>query len=240
MSPEPKYRRILLKLSGEAMGGPEGRGIDIPSVERLAGEVLSVRELGISLGVVLGGGNLIRGAQLKNDSIPRVTADNIGMLGTVINSLALQSILEGKGCQTRVMSAVDMPKFAEPYIRRRALRHLEKGRVVIMASGTGNPYFSTDTAAALRAVEIGADAIFKGTKVDGVYSGDPLKDSKATRYQCLSYAKVLTDGLKIMDATAVSLCQENRMPIVVFNLNQPGTLKRIVLGEDLGTTVKEN
>lgn len=239
MEKDIKYQRILLKLSGETLGGAAGQGLDIPSVERIAGEVLSARELGISVGVVLGGGNLMRGCSLKSDSIPRVTADNIGMLGTVINSLALQSILEHLGCQTRVMTAVDMPKLAEPYIRRRALRHLDKGRVVIMAAGTGNPYFSTDTAAALRAVEIGAQAIFKGTKVDGVYDCDPLKNKKAVRYDCLSYEKVLADQLKVMDATAVSLCRENAMPIIVFNLNHPGTLKRILLGENLGTTVKE-
>jgi uridylate kinase len=235
----PKYQRILLKLSGETLGGAAGQGLDIPSVERIAGEVLSVKELGLSVGVVLGGGNLMRGGSLKCDSIPRVTADNIGMLGTVVNSLALQSILEHLGCQTRVMTAVDMPKLAEPYIRRRALRHLDKGRVVIMAAGTGNPYFSTDTAAALRAVEIGAQAIFKGTKVDGVYDCDPLKNQAAKRYDSLSYDKVLADQLKVMDATAVSLCRENCMPIVVFNLNHPGTLKKIILGENLGTIVKE-
>lgn len=239
MTQTPKYQRILLKLSGETLGGAAGQGLDIPSVERIAGEVLSVKELGISVGVVIGGGNLMRGGCLKNDSIPRVTADNIGMLGTVINSLALQSMLEHLGCQTRVMTAVDMPKFAEPFIRRRALRHLDKGRVVIMAAGTGNPYFSTDTAAALRAVEIGAQAIFKGTKVDGVYDCDPLKNKQAVRYDSLSYEKVLADQLKVMDATAVSLCRENSMPIIVFNLNHPGTLKKILMGENLGTTVKE-
>jgi len=239
LKPALKYQRILLKLSGETLGGAAGQGLDIPSVERIAGEVLSVKELGISVGLVIGGGNLMRGGSLKSDSIPRVTADNIGMLGTVINSLALQSMLEHLGCQTRVMTAVDMPKLAEPYIRRRALRHLDKGRVVIMAAGTGNPYFSTDTAAALRAVEIGAQAIFKGTKVDGVYDCDPLKNKKAVRYDSLSYEKVLADQLKVMDATAVSLCRENAMPIIVFNLNHPGTLKKILMGENLGTTVKE-
>ena len=239
MSPAPTYRRILLKLSGEALGGPEGRGIDIPSLERTADEILAVRELGVSVGLVIGGGNIMRGAQTKAKAIGRVTADYMGMLGTVINSLAMQGVLEDKGCQSRVMTAVDMPKFAEPYIRRRALRHLDKGRVVIMAAGTGNPYFSTDTAAALRAVEIGAEVLMKGTKVDGVYSADPKKDKAARRYQSLGFSQVLADKLQVMDLTAVSLCMENRLPIIVFDLNSPGTLKKILQGEQLGTIVKE-
>jgi len=239
LSPDSKYRRILLKLSGEALGGAEGRGIDTPSLERIAGEVLTAKELGVSIGVVIGGGNLIRGAQVRDDGISRVAADQMGMLGTVINSLALQSALENKGCQTRVMSAVDMPKFAEPYIRRRALRHLDKGRVVIMAAGTGNPYFSTDTAAALRAVEIEAEVLLKGTKVDGVYNSDPKKDKAAKKYQTLSFSQVLADKLAVMDLTAVSLCMENHLPIIVFDLNNSGTLKRIIKGEQLGTIVKE-
>ena len=239
MNSDSKYRRILLKLSGEALGGAEGRGIDLPSVERIADEVLSVKDLGVSIGIVIGGGNLIRGTKVKDNSINRVTADHMGMLGTVINSLALQSVLDNKGCQTRVMSAVDMPKFAEPYIRRRALRHLDKGRVVIMAAGTGNPYFSTDTAAALRAIEIGAEILLKGTKVDGVYNADPKKDKSAKRYQQLTFSKVLADKLAVMDLTAVSLCMENHLPIVVFDLNNSGTLKRIISGEELGTIVKE-
>ncbi|HAD83034.1 TPA: UMP kinase [Candidatus Edwardsbacteria bacterium] len=239
MSPDSKYRRILLKLSGEAMGGAEGRGIDLPSLERIADEVLTIKELGVSIGVVIGGGNLIRGTQVKDNGISRVTADNMGMLGTVINSLALQSVLDKKGCQTRVMSAVDMPKFAEPYIRRRALRHLDKGRVVIMAAGTGNPYFSTDTAAALRAVEMEAEVLLKGTKVDGVYNSDPKKDRSAKKYQTLSFSQVLADKLAVMDLTAVSLCMENHLPIIVFDLNNSGTLKRIIQGERLGTIVKE-
>ncbi|MDQ7798173.1 MAG: UMP kinase [Candidatus Edwardsbacteria bacterium] len=239
MSPDSKYRRILLKLSGEAMGGAEGRGIDLPSLERIADEVLTIKELGVSIGVVIGGGNLIRGTQVRDNGISRVTADNMGMLGTVINSLALQSVLDKKGCQTRVMSAVDMPKFAEPYIRRRALRHLDKGRVVIMAAGTGNPYFSTDTAAALRAVEMEAEVLLKGTKVDGVYNSDPKKDRSAKKYQTLSFSQVLADKLAVMDLTAVSLCMENHLPIIVFDLNNSGTLKRIIQGERLGTIVKE-
>jgi uridylate kinase len=200
---------------------------------------LTIKELGVSIGVVIGGGNLIRGTQVKDNGISRVTADNMGMLGTVINSLALQSVLDKKGCQTRVMSAVDMPKFAEPYIRRRALRHLDKGRVVIMAAGTGNPYFSTDTAAALRAVEMEAEVLLKGTKVDGVYNSDPKKDRSAKKYQTLSFSQVLADKLAVMDLTAVSLCMENHLPIIVFDLNNSGTLKRIIQGERLGTIVKE-
>lgn len=237
--PATKYRRILLKLSGEVLGGPDGRGVEAAALSRVADEVLSVRELGISLGIVLGGGNLIRGAKVGQGGLSRVAADQMGMLGTVINSLALQSFLEAKGCQTRVMSAADMPRFAEPYIRRRALRHLEKGRVVIMAAGTGNPYFSTDTAAALRAIEIEAEALFKGTKVDGVYDSDPVQNPKAVKYSQLSFDEVLAKKLGVMDATAVSLCRENRMPIIVFNLSVPGTLKRVVRGEPLGTLVKE-
>jgi len=237
--PATKYRRILLKLSGEVLGGPDGRGVEASALNRVADEVLSVRELGISLGIVLGGGNLIRGAKVGDGGLSRVAADHMGMLGTVINSLALQSVLESKGCATRVMSAADMPKFAEPYIRRRALRHLEKGRVVIMAAGTGNPYFSTDTAAALRAVEIEAEALFKGTKVDGVYDADPVQNPGAKKFSELSFDEILSRKLGVMDATAVSLCRENRMPIIVFNLSVPGTLRRVVMGEPLGTLVKE-
>ena len=239
MSPDLKYRRILLKLSGETMGGAEGRGLDIPSVERIADEVLAVQKLGVSIAIVIGGGNIVRGAVAQHSGIARVTADQMGMLATVINSLALQSSLENKQCQTRVMSAVEMPKFAEAYIWRRALRHLDKGRIVIVAAGTGNPYFSTDTAAALRAVELHADVLLKGTKVDGVYTGDPAKDASATKYDTLTYRRALADQLQVMDATAVTLCQENKLPIVVFNLNQPGSLQRVVTGDPIGTAIKE-
>lgn len=237
--PAPKFKRVLLKLSGEALGGPDGRGIDISALQAVAREVLSIQGLGLSIGIVIGGGNLIRGARVGDNGLSRVAADQMGMLGTVINSLAMQSVLESHDCQTRVMSAADMPKFAEPYIRRRALRHLEKGRVVIMAAGTGNPYFSTDTAAALRAVEIGAEALLKGTKVDGVYDSDPMINKSAKKYTELGYSQVLAQKLGVMDSTAVSLCMENRMPIIVFNLTVPGTLRRIILGEMLGTIVKE-
>lgn len=239
MSQQLTYRSVLLKLSGETMGGSEGRGLDIPAVERIADEVLSARALGAAVTVVIGGGNILRGAAAQGAGIARVTADQMGMLATVINSLALQSRLENKDCPTRVMSAVEMPKFAEAYIWRRALRHLEKGRVVIVAAGTGNPYFSTDTAAALRAVEIGADALLKGTKVDGVYTGDPMTDPAATRFESLTYDRALGDNLKVMDATAITLCRENRMPIVVFNLNRPGTLAKVLRGEPAGTLIKE-
>lgn len=237
--PAPKFKRVLLKLSGEALGGSDGRGVEVSALRAVAQEVLSIQELGLSMAIVVGGGNLIRGARVGDGGIARVAADQMGMLGTVINSLALQSVLESQNCQTRVMSAADMPKFAEPYIRRRALRHLDKGRVVIMAAGTGNPYFSTDTAAALRAVEIGAEVLLKGTKVDGVYDSDPKLNKWAKRYSELGYGQVLAQKLGVMDATAVSLCMENRMPIIVFDLTAPGTLKRIVLGEPLGTIVKE-
>ncbi|HBE73173.1 MAG TPA: UMP kinase [candidate division Zixibacteria bacterium] len=237
--PVPIFKRVLLKLSGEALGGADGRGVEVTALRAVADEVLSIKGLGLSIGIVVGGGNLIRGAKIGDEGIVRVAADQMGMLGTVINSIALQSIMESKGCQTRVMSAADMPKFAEPYIRRRALRHLDKGRVVIMAAGTGNPYFSTDTAAALRAVEIGAEVLLKGTKVDGVYDSDPMVNKGAVKHRELTYEQVLSRKLGVMDATAVSLCMENRMPIIVFNLTRPGTLRRVVEGEPMGTIVKE-
>jgi uridylate kinase len=221
------------------MGGAEGRGLDIPSVERIADEVRSVQTLGVSIAIVIGGGNIMRGAVAQHAGIARVTADQMGMLATTINSLALQSSLENQQCQTRVMSAVEMPKFAEAYIWRRALRHLDKGRIVIVAAGTGNPYFSTDTAAALRAVELRADVLLKGTKVDGVYTGDPVKDKTAKRFDTLTYGRALADKLQVMDATAITLCQENQLPIVVFNLNQPGSLRRVVTGDPIGTVIKE-
>ena len=221
------------------MGGAEGRGLDIAAVERIADEVRSVQTLGVSIAIVIGGGNIMRGAVAQHAGIARVTADQMGMLATTINSLALQSSLENRQCQTRVMSAVEMPKFAEAYIWRRALRHLDKGRIVIIAGGTGNPYFSTDTAAALRAVELGATVLLKGTKVDGVYSADPVKDPTATKFDTLTYRRALADRLAVMDATAITLCQENALPIVVFNLNQPGSLKQVVTGEPIGTLIKE-
>ncbi len=234
-----KFRRILLKVSGEILAGDQGFGIERDRLAGLAGEIKSVQELGVQVGLVIGGGNIFRGVAGATGGMDRVTADHMGMLATVINSLALQDVLEGQGLFTRVMSAIKMEELAEPYIRRRAVRHLEKDRVVIMAAGTGNPYFTTDTAAALRAVEIDADVIIKGTKVDGVYSGDPVKDPAAVRYDRLTYMDVLKQGLRVMDSTAVSLCMENRLPILVFNFTIPGNLRRLILGDPVGTLVSE-
>jgi uridylate kinase len=235
----PAYRRILFKISGEILAGEQGFGLDGTRLNELAAELKDVHSLGVEIGLVVGGGNIFRGLTASGAGMDRVAADHMGMLATVINSLALQDCLEQHGLFTRVMSAIKMEEVAEPYIRRRAVRHLEKGRVVIMAAGTGNPYFTTDTAAALRAVEIGADAILKGTKVDGVYSGDPATDPGAELYSRLSYMDVLSRGLRVMDSTAVSLCMENGLPIVVFNLNRRNNLRRLVLGEPVGTVVGE-
>lgn len=234
-----KYRRILLKISGEILAGDSRYGLDGERLAELAGEIRTVHELGVEVGLVIGGGNIFRGLSGAAKGMDRVNADYMGMLSTVINSLAMQDCLEHHGLFTRVMTAIKMEEVAEPYIRRRAVRHLEKGRIVIMAAGTGNPYFTTDTAAALRAVEIGADAIIKGTKVDGVYSGDPLKDDKAEFFDRVSYLDVISKGLKVMDSTAVSLSMENRLPIVIFNLNKRGNLKKLMLGERVGTLVSE-
>jgi uridylate kinase len=228
---EPKYRRILLKLSGEALAGEQGYGIDPAVLERIAEEVRTVLAHGVGIAIVIGGGNIFRGLQASASGMDRASADYMGMLATVINGLALQNTLEKAGLMTRCQSAIDMPAVAEPYIRRRAIRHLEKGRIVIFAAGTGNPFFTTDTAAALRAVEIGAEVILKATKVDGVYSADPLQDPSAVRFDHLSYIEVLNRGLRVMDTTAISLCMENKLPIVVFNLNRPGNLHRVVMGE---------
>ena len=233
------YRRILFKISGEILAGTRPNGIDSARLDELTREIQSVHELGVEVGVVIGGGNIFRGLSEAKGGMDRGNADHMGMLATVINALAMQDSLERHGLFTRVMTAIKMEQVAEPYIRRRAIRHLEKGRVVIMAAGTGNPYFTTDTAAALRAVEIGAQALLKGTKVDGVYSGDPMQDPKATFYPRLKYLDVLSRGLRVMDSTAISLCMENALPIIVFNLNRSGNLKRIVEGEDVGTLVTE-
>jgi uridylate kinase len=236
---EPKYRRILLKLSGEALAGEQGYGIDPAVLERIAEEVRTVLSLGVGVAIVIGGGNIFRGLQASASGMDRASADYMGMLATVINGLALQNTLEKAGLMTRCQSAIDMPAVAEPYIRRRAIRHLEKGRVVIFAAGTGNPFFTTDTAAALRAVEIGAEVILKATKVDGVYSADPMLDPSATRLDHLSYIEVLNRGLRVMDTTAISLCMENKLPIVVFNL-RPGNLHRVVTGEHgIGSLVSD-
>jgi uridylate kinase len=229
-------KRLLLKVSGEVLGGKEV-SVDFNRVERFAGELKSAYDIGTEIAVVVGGGNIVRGYGMSRHGIERVTGDSMGMLGTIINSLALQSALEKLGVETRVMTAIAMDEFAEPYIRRRALNHLEKRRLVILAGGTGNPFFTTDTAAALRAAEIRADALFKGTKVDGIYSSDPVEDPDAEMLGELSYLDVLKEELRVMDATAVTLCKENGIPIVVFNFVKEGNLKRILEGESLGTIV---
>jgi len=236
---KPVYRRILLKLSGEALAARTGYGVDTTVTSAIAAQIKELRGLGVQIGIVIGGGNIFRGTGSNADAhgIDRTTADYMGMLATVINALALQDALEKQGVFTRVQSAIQMASLAEPYIRRRAIRHLEKGRVVIFAAGTGNPYFSTDTAAALRAVEIGADVILKATQVDGVYSADPHKDKQAVRFDHLSYIEVLNKRLAVMDATAVSLCMDNQLPIVIFDLARPGNIRRVALGETIGTTV---
>lgn len=232
----PVYKRILLKISGEALEGNSGsRGIDFATLGRFCGEIAEVHRMGVEIGLVVGGGNIFRGAALGLD---RPTGDYMGMLATVINGLAIQSALEKRGVPTRVLTAIEMRPVAEPYIRRRATRHLEKGRVVIFGAGTGNPFFTTDTAAALRANEIGAEVLLKATKVDGVYSADPKTDPNAKRYDHLDYTTVLSDNLRVMDATAISLCRENRLPIVVFDLTRPGNVVRVLQGESIGTVVK--
>ena len=231
------YQRVLLKLGGEALAGERGYGIDDVVLARIAGEIQEIHALGCEIALVLGGGNILRGVDASSRGIARATGDYIGMLATVINSLAMQEALEKLEVPTRVMSALTVSQVAEPYIRRRATRHLEKGRVVIFASGTGNPYFTTDTAASLRAMEIGAQAIFKATKVDGIYSADPMKDSAAERYQNLTYLEVLQQNLKVMDSTAISLCMDNHLPIIVFSMIEPGNIQRVVRGEPIGTVV---
>jgi uridylate kinase len=234
----PKYDRILLKLSGQAMAGAGSFGVDANRVRDLAGEIAAVAAAGIQLGLVVGGGNFFRGVAAAARNMDRVTADHMGMLATVINALALQDALERQGIQTRVMTAIEMRQVAEPYIRRRAIRHLEKGRIVIFAAGTSNPYFSTDTAAALRALEIHAQVIMKGTRVDGVYDKDPLKEAGAVRYTEISYSEVLSKALGVLDATAVAMCRENQLPMIVFNLNQTGNIMRAALGEPTGTMIR--
>jgi len=234
---KPAYQRVLLKFSGEALMGSQGFGIDPAVVERIASEVVEVRDLGVQVALVIGGGNIFRGLNASIRGMDRATGDYMGMLATVINSLALQDCLERRGAVTRVMSAITMQQVAEPYIRRRAIRHLEKGRIVIFGAGTGNPYFSTDTAASLRAMEIGAEAILKGTKVDGVYDKDPVKHADAVRFAQVSYLEVLQRNLKVMDSTAISLCRDNSLPIVVYDFTKPGNTRRVICGEDIGTKV---
>jgi uridylate kinase len=235
-----KYQRILLKLSGEALMGDKGYGIDAATVDFMANEIKDVASMGIQISIVIGGGNIFRGVQGSLEGMERASADYMGMLATVINALALQNALEKCSLPTRVQSAIEMRELAEPYIRRRAVRHLEKGRIVIFAAGTGNPYFTTDTAAALRAMEIGADVILKGTKVDGVYSADPVKDPTAKKYSELTYMEVLKKGLGVMDSTAVTLCMDNYLPIVVFNLRGKGNIRKVVEGKKVGTIVRGN
>jgi uridylate kinase len=232
-----RYARVLLKLSGEALAGERGVGFDFERIGFFADQIVDVASSGVQLGMVIGGGNLVRGTQLSQRGMDRVSADYMGMLGTVINALALQDVLEKKGLDTRVMTAIRMEELAEPYIRRRALRHFEKGRTVIFAGGTGNPYFSTDTAAVLRAIQMKADVIIKATSVDGIYSADPKKDPTATRYDAISYRDVMLGDLKVMDQTAITLCRENGLPIVVLNLHNPGAIARAIRGEPEGTLV---
>jgi uridylate kinase len=234
-----RYQRILLKLSGEQLAGGAGHGIDDAVLTQLAEEVHAAHAMGVQVGIVLGGGNIFRGLAASARGMDRVAADHMGMLATVINSLAMQHALENRGLFTRVMTAVKMDQVAEPYIRRRAVRHLEKGRVVLMAAGTGNPYFTTDTAAVLRAVEVGADVILKGTKVDGVFSDDPVTSKEATFFPRVRYMDILSQGLKVMDSTAISLCMDNRLPLVVYNAGVPGNLARVLQGEAVGTQVGE-
>jgi uridylate kinase len=233
----PVFRRVLLKLSGEALMGGQSYGIDPNTVESVAGEIVRVERRGVETAIVVGAGNFYRGMAAAAEGMDRATADYAGMVATLLNALALQDALEQQGVLTRVVTAIEMRAVAEPFIRRRAIRHLEKGRVVVFGAGTGNPYFSTDTAAALRAMEIKADVILKGTKVDGIYDADPMVKPGATRFDRISYLKVLEQGLKVMDATAISLCMDNRLPIVVFNLRTPGNIRRAISGEAVGSMV---
>jgi uridylate kinase len=235
--PRPAYKRILLKLSGEALMGEQTYGIDPAVATQIAKDVAEIQGMGIETAIVIGGGNIFRGVAASARGMDRATADYMGMLATVINALALQDALEQQNVVTRVVTAIEMRSVAEPFIRRRAIRHLEKGRVVVFGAGTGNPYFSTDTAAALRAMEIKADVIMKGTKVDGIYDADPMVKTDATRFDTISYLQVLEQGLKVMDSTAISLCMDNRLPIVIFNLRTPGNIKRAVSGEPIGSLV---
>ncbi len=237
-SSAPAYRRVLLKLSGEALMGAQNYGIDVDVARTVAQELKSVRDLGVEVAVVVGGGNIFRGVSKSAGNMDRSSADYIGMLATVMNGVVLQDALEKLDVHTRVITAIDLPQLAEPFIRRRAIRHLEKGRVVIFVAGTGNPYFTTDSAAALRALEIKADVIFKGTKVEGVYSADPMMDATATRFDCITYQEVLEKQLKVMDASAISLCMDNNLPLIIFNMRVAGNISRVVQGEPgIGTRV---
>jgi len=236
---EPLYSRVLLKLSGEVLAGKQGFGIDPGKALYLAQQVKSIHDLGVKIGLIIGAGNIFRGIQAAGQGMDRVTGDYLGMLATIMNAIAVQDALEKEGCETRALSAISVTQIAEPYIRRRAIRHLEKGRIVIMAGGTGNPFFTTDSAAALRATELGAEVVLKGTKVDGVYDKDPLVHADAKKYNSITYSKVIRDNIRVMDLTAITLCKENNLPIRVFNINNPGDLIGIFMGSKLGTIVAE-
>lgn len=237
MSLKPRYKRIMLKLSGEAFAGEKKTGIDYDTIYGIAQEIMAVQQMGVEVGVVIGGGNIFRGGRGRNFKIDRVVGDYMGMLATVINALALQDVLEQMGVQTRVLSAIEMKELAEPFIKRRAMRHLEKKRIVIFGGGTGNPYFTTDTAAALRAMEIGAEVFLKATKVSGVYSGDPETDKNAKKFSKLKYIDVLNKNLRVIDSTAISLCMENNIPLIIFNLTEKGNIKKVVCGKNIGTII---
>ena len=236
---EPLYRRVLLKLSGEVLAGEQDFGIDPVKANYLAEEVQSIRESGVEVGLIIGAGNIFRGMQAASKGMDRVTGDYLGMLATIMNAISVQDALEKVGCETRTLSAISVSQIAEPYIRRRAIRHLEKGRVVIIAGGTGNPFFTTDSAAALRAVELNAEVVLKGTKVDGIYDKDPMVHEDAVKFETVSFSRVLNDNLRVMDMTAITLCKENNLPIRVFNINHTGDLKALVLGGKIGTLVSE-
>ena len=236
---EPLYRRVLLKLSGEVLAGEQDFGIDPVKANYLAEEVQSIRESGIEVGLIIGAGNIFRGMQAASKGMDRVTGDYLGMLATIMNAISVQDALEKVGCETRTLSAISVSQIAEPYIRRRAIRHLEKGRVIIIAGGTGNPFFTTDSAAALRAVELNAEVVLKGTKVDGIYDKDPMVHEDAVKFETVSFSRVLNDNLRVMDMTAITLCKENNLPIRVFNINHTGDLKALVLGGKIGTLVSE-
>ena len=237
--PDLRYKRILLKLSGEILAGKSGFGIDPEKASYLANEIKSIHGLGLDIGLILGAGNIFRGMEAASRGMDRVTGDYLGMLATIMNAIAMQDALEKVNCQTRTLSAIDVKQISEPYIRRRAIRHIEKGRIVIVAGGTGNPFFTTDSAAALRATELGADIVIKGTKVDGIYDKDPIVHKSAVKYNKISFDQVLKDNLRVMDLTAITLCKENNLPIQVFDIKVPGALKRLVLGEHIGTIVSE-
>ncbi|MBT5783042.1 MAG: UMP kinase [Candidatus Marinimicrobia bacterium] len=237
--PDLRYKRILLKLSGEILAGKSGFGIDPEKASYLANEIKSIHELGVDLGLIIGAGNIFRGIEAASRGMDRVTGDYLGMLATIMNAISMQDALEKVNCQTRTLSAIDVKQISEPYIRRRAIRHIEKGRIVIVAGGTGNPFFTTDSAAALRATELGADIVIKGTKVDGIYDKDPFVHKDAIKYNNISFDQVLKENLRVMDLTAITLCKENNLPIQVFDIKIPGALKKIVLGEPIGTIVSE-